>query len=137
MSDNLTITIDGKTKYLKAIRNDHLKLVKELLYEYYYLNGTYYSIEEKPEPLFTTTDNVDIYEGDEYWYVSNWIVNKHCKMISAVGISSDLKYFSTEQAAKDYVRDNKPKFSVNDFIQACNKRDFVGVYYIVNILREL
>ena len=78
---------------------------------YYKLNG----IKKAKQKLFTTENGVDIFEGDDYFYISteHWItVNiNHSKSID---LSSTFKAFSTKEAAEEYIEMNKPKFSLED-----------------------
>jgi len=75
------------------------------------------------KPLFTTEDNVPIYEGDKYWYC--W---KDCKAISVIGEiaikssgrSLGLIYFSTKQAAEEYIAKNKVRIITEDGISLYN-----------------
>lgn len=58
------------------------------------------------EVLFTTEDGVDIFEGDKYWW---WLPNKENPVKShgftncLVGDRDGIKYFSTKQAAQQYI----------------------------------
>lgn len=88
----------------------------------YYLDG---AIEEfvaskQRNPLFTTEDGKEVFEGDEYWYVwveSEYEIKKHVAVKSTIK-EDEYKDFSTEAAAREYVRLNKPMYSLNDFEKA-------------------
>jgi len=71
-------------------------------------------------PLFTTEDNVPVFEGMEYWYVScnSWKLLK-CgpAKINAVDVA-DGWFFSTKEAAEDYIVVYKPCLSIWDI--ACS-----------------
>lgn len=80
----------------------------------------YYIRHEKP-PLFKTEDCVDIHVN-QYSYgvhISTmeftgdyiWRYKEH---FSNSSLSKDVKYFSTEEKAKDYILMNKPVLSLND-----------------------
>lgn len=76
-------------------------------------------------PLFTTEDGVDIYENIKLIYVSpNYDVNLHCVDwdINTVKkcMQSGGKYFSTKQAAEEYLLTNKPCLSINDVLKIDN-----------------
>lgn len=66
--------------------------------------------------LFTTEDNIKIYEEDRYWTVSPL----EFYLVPHIASSSDNphyhgdKAFSTEEKAKEYIMMNKPCLSVND-----------------------
>jgi hypothetical protein len=71
--------------------------------------------------LLVTEDGVDIYEGDYPWLVNNRC-NKPYQWNNGTGSgitnlsSKHNKYFSTKEAAEDYLILNKPCLSVNDII---------------------
>lgn len=72
-------------------------------------------------PLFTTEDNVEIFEGDDYFWLSDlsnynmvhW--NKASKEHS--GLEPKHIYFSTNQAAEDYIVRNKVLFVTEDGVE--------------------
>lgn len=70
-------------------------------------------------PLFYTEDNnVPVYEGDDVYYVSN-MHNPYgiwCK-ISKATYPMDVKYFSTKQAAEEYISINKILFITEDGVE--------------------
>lgn len=87
-------------------------------------DGGYYplfSIKKIPTktPLFTTEDGKPVYEGDECWFVSEraWLWTKvQAPKYPFYGANNEFKYFSTEDAAREWVLMNKPCLSVKDFI---------------------
>jgi hypothetical protein len=74
------------------------------------------------EPLFTTEDGVEIYEGDKYYAVNKYtlqLVNSHAYMTVNKWIipnysNGNWKLFSTEAAAEEYVFKNKRVLSYED-----------------------
>jgi hypothetical protein len=74
------------------------------------------------QPLFTTEDGVDIYKGDEIF-----IVNKFFTIGFSKGVEynnhKDNKFFSTKEAAQEYIILNKPCLSINDVQKCLNKTD--------------
>lgn len=71
----------------------------------------------KKQPLFTTEDGVDIFEGDICYYVRPEM--KYVEKIGVPFVSVDefrkgYKYFSTKEAAEEHVLLNKPCLSIND-----------------------
>ena len=74
--------------------------------------------EEIKEPLFVTEDGVDVFKYDYFYYVSrDGICYKgYARELSAT--NKEFKYFSTPEAAKKYIDQNKPKFSVKDIEEA-------------------
>lgn len=80
------------------------------------------SCKKAKTPLFTTEDGVDIYEGDTIYSVfSNYIIStdiagKYKNSNSEHPVEHwcrDDKYFSTKEAAEEYVLMNKPCLSIN------------------------
>lgn len=74
------------------------------------------------KPLFTTEDNVEIFEGNIYYYVdisnihNSWIV-KNDKAISIINYNNnDIKIFSTKEATEDYIIMNKPCISLQEIL---------------------
>ena len=74
------------------------------------------------KPLFTTEDGVDIYKGDKVWYINlhtNNISKNHETVTSKYWDFKNYKYFSTKEAAEEYILMNKPCLSANEVIQYC------------------
>ena len=78
------------------------------------------------QPLFTTEDGVDIYEGDKYCYVKFKENRKSlgrvfqivtCDRPGCLYESQYEKYFSTKEKAEEYILMNKPVLSLNDLKQ--------------------
>lgn len=75
---------------------------------------------KQPKKLFTTEDGVDIYEGDKTFWVlnaeeSDWQVKNFIAQPDCIG--ENWSCFSTEAAAKEYVKMSKPNLSVRDVLQ--------------------
>lgn len=69
-------------------------------------------IQKSKQPLFKTEDGVDIYEGDEYYYVDGYYLLR--KSISSKTLFTDKRSFSTKEKAEEYIIMNKPCLSIND-----------------------
>lgn len=77
---------------------------------------------EHGNPLFRTEDGVNVFEGDSLFILStaNWIIGSLSPIIGlhqhpfkgATG--TEFKYFSTKDAADNYVLNNKPCLSINE-----------------------
>jgi len=81
------------------------------------------NIEHDPlsEPVFTTEDGVDIYEGDTYYFISPIIKDKITKVSSATNNSNGSYadyYFSSREKAQQWIEDNEPKYSKKDIKDA-------------------
>lgn len=87
--------------------------------------------------LFTTEDRVNIYHGDTYWYVE---VDNNFDITRTTACSSEqqipeCKDFSTEAAAREYVRLNKPMYSLNDVKKTW--LEYVGVFNLEIFIEHL
>jgi hypothetical protein len=73
------------------------------------------SLRKYNKPLFRTEDNKPIYEGDYYFPVNkNFFQCGRCNGLGWYQPDSGEKYFSTKEAAEDYINCNKPCLSYND-----------------------
>ena len=86
-------------------------------------NGGYskiQNIEHNKNPIFTTEDGVDIHKGDEYYFVGK-VTNEVLKnkvrtkesWLKANG-DYDAKRFADKEKAKEYIEENKPRYSKAD-----------------------
>ena len=77
-------------------------------------------VEDKPV-LFTTEDNQPVYMGETYWKVTIldqcWKANETVMREELANPPSYFKYFSTKEAAEQYILENKPCLSLNDVFQ--------------------
>lgn len=72
----------------------------------------------KPKFLFTTEDNVPIYEHDNYYPVNtDFRQSGVCNGISWYNPKNGEKYFSTKEKANEYILMNKPCLSINDLLK--------------------
>jgi len=74
--------------------------------------------------LFTTEDGVDIYEGLKVslldslnWHIAHSIIAPSTPFY---GIDKQFKYFSSKEAAENYVLMNKPCLSLDDLLNVWN-----------------
>lgn len=70
----------------------------------------------KKQPLFTTEDGVDIYEGDTYYIINpklNYLLTNHIAENGDNFYKTFIK-FSTKEKAEEYILENKPCLSLND-----------------------
>jgi hypothetical protein len=81
------------------------------------------------QPLFTTEDGVNIYEGDRAYTIDPGY---------KIGYSGKLKYkpiqtvFSTKEAAENYIICNKPCLSFNDAWNISNNKSSDNHYVIID-----
>ena len=75
-------------------------------------------------PLFTTEYGKEIYQGDSWWYViPSKLVVKQTSTLSYKGksnASNEIKRFSTEKLAQDYLALFKPLLSFNEIEDSLN-----------------
>ena len=79
------------------------------------------NIKKAKQPLFTTEDSVDIYEGDTYWWVNTnfWEARKekitnireHNAQETGYNVGGN---FSTKEKAEEYILYNKPLLTLKD-----------------------
>ena len=109
------------------------------MYQYVVFNGEWAEI---IKPKFTTYDGVDVFEGDMIWCVdpeNNYSVDND---VCYIGDDSDLKYFSTEEAAQKYIDENKPKpanftIAINDTFCTWEYDLDVSEDYSINDIAEI
>lgn len=80
-------------------------------------------INKLKKPLFKTSDGFYIFEGDRFYYM-----HKHSYHLDYAIANADFHnqdklaktglYFSTKEAAQEYIDYNKPKYSLQDIIDA-------------------
>ena len=91
-------------------------------YSFYYLKD----IVKVRQKLFTTFDNVDIFEGDISFGVNSNFKLSEVKHINKLYIYPNVKEFSTKEKAEEYILLNKPCLSYGDVqeylkVKDCNK----------------
>lgn len=93
------------------------------------------SLQPAIQPLFMTVDGVNIFKDDFFYtIISNWTILKY-KAVSAE-INSRL-FFSTEKAGQEYVRFNRPLYSLNDIKKANDETtSFMGLQLILEHLEN-
>jgi len=82
------------------------------------------SLKKSRTPLFTTEDGKHIYKGDTVYQLSvneDWKIRKLAATEYSAPVPDFFKYFSTEDAAKEYVRMNKPCFSYKEVDDAVSE----------------
>lgn len=95
---------------------------------------------KQSKPILTTEDGVDKYEGGAMYWVGRKTLNMgHVGYIFNDSIKKshlyNYVYFSSEEAAKDFILMNKPCLSVNDVL-SCTKDYYTSPQYI-NDLKQI
>jgi hypothetical protein len=145
--DGVNIT-QGATLYWLCVSKDTLN--DEFSFDKYDWKGTrstsgsykWFSSKEavmtyllKVEPLFTSEDGVEIFTGDEIFYIrdtrSYSKINIHnviaCNGSASSSAQGKNVYFSSMKAAQNHVDKNIPKFSINDIEAVCSEREDLGL----------
>lgn len=140
LSDSEVFTVGDRIKYngddytIKEFKINNNKL--EI-----YLIGIYVPISIKQiqhikQPLFTTEDGVDIFKKDRPWYVSKdkFKITGTADLIMNISFhpSKNYLYFSTKEAAEEYILMNKPCLSAKDILKR-----FRWLEIYENIIKEL
>ena len=82
--------------------------------------------------LFITEDGVDIRENDTYYYVDDyWEIFFIQKAVSTSGRNGFI-YFSTKQAAENYIICNKPCLSFNDVWNIGDNKSSDNNYIVIS-----
>lgn len=129
LSDNEVFTVGDEIVFLAEKPHlNHTSSIKSFKIEQntiYVSNpgcliGSLKNIKHIKKPLFTTEDGVDIYIYDTCWVVSKefnyQLANYKINNIDVFFIPSKNWYFSTKEAAQEYILKNKPCLSFNDIV---------------------
>ena len=90
------------------------------------------NLKKAKQPLFTTEDGVDIFEGDLFYYIKfvqyNNTLGKPFEIVKGDYPSFEYepqyeKYFSTKVKAEEYILMNKPCLSYNEVLNATKIRN--------------
>lgn len=83
------------------------------------IGGIFQEITKRKKPIFTTEDGVNIFVGDSVYVVSEKgeLLDYVYSNVRNDGRMSCRKYFSTKQAAQDYVDNNQPRLSIKDCLK--------------------
>lgn len=126
LSDGEIFTIGNETK--QGIIEKIIYRKNELSF-YYEGNACGYTLDfqKKLKPLFTTEDGVDIFEGDSYVKVNPKYYSLVTGFVAEGGHKSHVGiFFSTKEAAEEYILLNKPSLSIQDLIKFQKSRGCLG-----------
>jgi len=135
LSDGCTFTIGDVVEEYGKIRTFLLQNNKIFINENFM--KTSLSTLVKAQPLFTTEDGVDIYEGDTnvdvYYCNKNGFKLLHCckKEILPGTFSENNLYFKSKEKAEEYILFNKPCLSIKDVNIAISEK------WVSNILEKI
>lgn len=140
LSDGEVFTVGDKVKHTIKCGTfiiEEFMLCKDNYIRVLHKNGSsalkYFETVE--ECLFTTEDGVDIYDGDMCWCVSkDYYTMAHYTMgeAASVYLPHVNAYFHSKEKAEEWIRNNKPKYSLRDIEEAMNEgmkfRDFASSF---------
>ncbi len=72
------------------------------------------------QPLFTTEDGIDIFEGDVFYFIPLNFNDVGCgKLVARVGSVAECaeKRFSTKEKAEEYINLHKPQYSLHHMVR--------------------
>lgn len=74
------------------------------------------NIQHYKEPILTTEDGYEMYEGDKVYFVEiGEYLHKGCETVNSYKynyiLDKDFKFFKTKENAEKYIYENKPEFS--------------------------
>jgi hypothetical protein len=119
LSDGEVFTIgdDFINNFGSISKIDSIEIVGNTVDLQYYSRDKYgcklSDVKKAKKPLFTTEDGVNIFKGDKYWFVYGELV-KEAEAYSAIYHDLPNYYFSTKEAAEEYVIMNKPCLSLKE-----------------------
>lgn len=125
LSDGEVFTVGDKVQTSMSLTiNGFIIIDNELLIDPFEIIGTVAlnGITKAKQPLFTTQDGVEIFEGNEFYFVPKhqFIIHWSKAYHKGYGNKIDVKYFSTKEKAEEYIIMNKPCLSINDVRQNFN-----------------
>lgn len=93
-------------------------VVCDYRHQYKDFEWAFLNIKKYKQPLFTTEDGIEIFEGDQYTYVRSDYSYKTVVATKNDGSSKLSSHylgdFSTKEVAEEYILMNKPCLSIND-----------------------
>lgn len=92
------------------------------------------------QPLFTTEDGVDIYDGDKAWsiYIPEMVMyHPEGRIYNSAVIHTNHKYFSNKEKAQEYIDLHKPKYSLNDIMNIADNCYSINKTLIIEKLKKL
>ena len=136
LSDGEVFTIGDKINHYAEYKKDEFSTKEWIILRIYFiepnrlafyvgkgLNLGIKNISKGKQPLFTTEDGVEIFEGDEYEVVNKNTFFTHsctCDKYSNIKEKDFIK-FSTKEAAKEYILMNNPCLSISEIIEEGRK----------------
>jgi len=132
--------VDGLGIHDKNLKLMYMKIKEDNSDIMFFNNGVYFQnlskAEKSKQPLFTTEDGVDIFEGDEVTWLSTDCLSIAGTRKADKNMYITFKYFSTKEKAEEYILMNKPCLSLNDVLSITNKTSFVPEDFSKNLIKK-
>lgn len=142
LSDGEVFTVGDKLQYSTFVHTiESFKIIDNILY--YTTNSgkdmwsNFKTWTKSKQPLFITEDLVEIYIGDTIYGAcltgiqpDEQIRKLTIRPLHIGGLPTNRKWFSTKEAAEEYILMNKPFLSVTDLERVCNP----GTYSLTRLL---
>lgn len=92
------------------------------------------------KPILVTEDGVEIFEGDNFSLFSvctkaNWQETRYTAIQTSY-LSKEWKHFHTKEAREEYIKWNKPMYSLND-INKANNKSLMENKDLIKVIQEL
>lgn len=87
-------------------------------------------------PLFTTEDGVDIFEGDEFYWLDKGLNINNSGYSTDKGFPHITLYFSTKEKAEEYIKLNSIRYSLKDIKEAFGESRTLSFKSIFNKLKQ-
>lgn len=141
LSDGEVFTVGDETNWGKIkgfdIHNGDIRVLYNAIGDWQFLQSL---TKVKPKvPLFTTEDGCEMYTGFDgfiYWVNTKIWFQGHC-YIESVEHDSTIKYFSTEEKAKEWLLLNKPiEVSYKDLFEFCSNDVVPHLPFTIHTVKE-
>ncbi len=118
LSDGEVFTIGDKVKCIHQAHLDEVSTIESISVKdtRCFISGMNMEYFQKINKVLTTEDGVDIFINDEVWYIKKNLKSTVYKKIVKTKRWNikDWLYFSTKEAAEEYILMNKPVFSLEE-----------------------
>ena len=103
------------------------------------------NIQHYKEPILTTEDGYEMYEGDKVYFVEiGEYLHKGCEIVNSYKynyiLDKDFKFFKTKENAEKYIYENKPEFSRKQILEALDYAKYAefsqGKWIIASKIKE-
>ena len=94
--------------------------------------------EEIKEPILTTEDGYEIFEGDKVYFVEiGEYLHKGCEIVNSYKnnyiLDKDFKFFKTKENAEKYIYENKPEFSRKQILDALEYAKYTEGLWVLTL----